>query len=111
MNKSLLILALLVSVSAEAGRDRVRSSEERAQRQQERIASGVRSGELTVAEQKRLERGQERIEVAQENAVQDGVVTPEEQARLHKMQDKQSKRIWKQKHDRQVREKTANLPE
>lgn len=111
MNKALLILAIFISITAEAGRDRVRSSEERAQRQQQRIEQGVRSGELTVAEEKRLERGQHRIEVAQEHAAQDGIVTPDESAKIHKMQDVQSKRIWRQKHDKQVREKTANLPE
>lgn len=112
MKTSLLILTVAFSISANAGRDHVRSADERARRQQERIAQGVRSGELNYAEQKRLERGQERVELAQDRAAEDGVVNPEEAAKIHQMQDRQSKRIFRQKHDKQVRpEKTANMPE
>jgi hypothetical protein len=48
-----------------------------------------------------LEKGQAKVQKIEDQARADGKVTPRERARLAKAQDKQSKRIFKQKHDRQ----------
>ncbi len=110
MKTSILVLALALtsfSFSAEARRDQRREG-----RQQARIAQGVKSGELTNREAQRLHHGQKRLDRAQRHAMQDGVVTPEEKTRLEKMQDRQSKRIYTQKHDGQKREeRTAEAGE
>jgi len=87
-----------VSFSAEARRDQNREA-----RQQGRISQGVQSGELNRAEAHRLHKGQKRVDRAQASAKSDGVVTDAEKARLEKMQDVQSKRIYEQKHDDQQR--------
>lgn len=96
------VIFSFISLSAEARRDGRREN-----RQEARIAQGVKSGELTRAEAHRLHRGQKRVDNAQESAKADGVVTNEEAARLEKMQDVQSKRIFEQKHDEQKR-RSAN---
>lgn len=71
--------------------------------QQQRIAGGVASGELTRREVVRLERGQARVARMKRAAKADGVVTAGERARLHHAQDVQSRRIYRQKHDAQAR--------
>ena len=69
--------------------------------QEARIQQGVASGELTPREARRLEAGQQRVENMEARAKADGVVTAGERARIHQAQDVQSRRIAKQKHDRQ----------
>jgi uncharacterized membrane protein YebE (DUF533 family) len=76
---------------------------QREARQQARIAQGVRSGELTVPEARRLERGQVHLYRMEGAARADGVVTPHERARLERAADVQSRRIYVQKHDAQTR--------
>jgi len=67
------------------------------------IDQGVASGELTRPETRRLEQGQNKVEHIETRAKADGAVTQGERARIHQAQDTQSKRIWRQKHDRQDR--------
>ena len=43
------------------------------------------------------------IESIEDRAKADGVVTKKERARIHKAQNVESKRIYRQKHDRQVK--------
>lgn len=75
--------------------------DQRQANQQQRIDQGVKSGQLTTKEAARLEKGQDRIETMEDKAKADGTVTPKERARLHKAQDKQSRKIYREKHDRQ----------
>jgi hypothetical protein len=63
----------------------------------------VTSGALTPWETRRLERGQRHVERLETRAQADGTVTKREKARLEHAQDVQSKRIYRQKHDRQAR--------
>lgn len=71
--------------------------------QRARIAEGVRSGELTRPEARRLRAGQRRVHRIERRAVADGVVTDKEKARIETAQDVQSARIYNQKHDDQDR--------
>ncbi len=96
---AVLLSVSFMSVIAEARRDNRREN-----RQQGRIAEGVKNGELNRAEAHRLRRGQHRVDVAQDKAEADGVVTAKERIKLEKMQDVQSKRIYRQKHDEQKRQ-------
>jgi uncharacterized protein HemX len=75
--------------------------DKRQARQEQRIQQGVASGELNQREAARLERRQGRIQQAEDKAKADGTVTAKERAQLDHMQDKSSRRIAKQKHDRQ----------
>ncbi len=75
--------------------------DKRQERQQQRIDQGVKSGELNKREAARLERHQERIGKMEDKAKADGTVTRKERAKIHRAQDNESKRIYRQKHDRQ----------
>ena len=77
--------------------------DQREANQKARIKEGVKSGELTKPEAKRLAKNQKHIKHAEAKAKADGVVTPGERAKLDHKQDKASKRIAKQKHDKQDR--------
>lgn len=99
---SVSIAVLFVSLSAEARRDQRREV-----RQQSRIAHGVKNGELTRHEAKKLRRGQKRVDHAQEKAMEDGVMTDKEKMKIEKMQDVQNKRIYREKHDNQERNRVG----
>ena len=72
-------------------------------RQQQRIKQGVKSGELTPAETRRLEREQGRIQADKLNAKADGKVTPQERARLQREQHRASRDIYRLKHNNRTR--------
>ena len=90
------VLVLVFGLSAEAHRNQSRE-----RNQQSRIRNGVQSGELTQKEAKKLRKGQRKVDRLQKGAMEDGVLSPEEKARIEKAQDRQSKRIYRQKHDAQ----------
>ena len=75
----------------------------REQNQRERIAQGVRSGELTRPETRRLVRGEIALHRHERIAKSDGVVTRAERVRLGRHADRMSARIYRQKHDPQDR--------
>lgn len=72
--------------------------------QQARIEQGIKSGELTTRETARLERGQARVNRAEAQAGADGHVGANEQQRIQRSENKQSKKIHREKHDAQKRE-------
>jgi hypothetical protein len=71
--------------------------------QQRRIEQGVKSGQLTNREVGKLENGQARDDRAQARAGANGHVNANERQHIQKAENKQSKRIYKQKHDAQTR--------
>ena len=75
--------------------------DQRQANQDRRIDQGVQSGALTEQEAARMDKGQERVQKMEDKAVADGKVTGKEKARTEHAQDVQSKRIYRQKHDRQ----------
>jgi len=95
-----VVAASVLAVSVPAMADRVDGRETN---QAERIASGVKSGELTRREARKLRRGQRRVKGMERRAERDGVVTAGEAKRIEKAQDRQSRKIFKQKRDRQDR--------
>jgi hypothetical protein len=78
--------------------------------QQQRIADGVRRGDLTNREVARLERGQAHVNRQQAYAGADGHIGRHEQQRIHHAQDHQSHRIWRERHDEQVRGQGWHAP-
>lgn len=94
---SAIIAACTVAVPAMArGGDRV---DERQDRQQHRIEQGFRSGDLTRHETRRLERGQERIDLMQRQARRDGHVDRHERRRIGEAVARQDRRIHQERHD------------
>jgi hypothetical protein len=84
---------------------RVNQVNAREQNQQNRIANGMKSGELTPKEAGKLERQEQHI-VKQEKkdmAAHNGHLTKAEQTKLNKEQNKASKNIYAKKHNDAVR--------
>ena len=75
--------------------------DQRQANQEQRIQQGVQSGSLTQKEAARLEKGQDRLQRKEDRAKADGVVTPQERKNLQRAENKQSERIYREKHDRQ----------
>lgn len=75
--------------------------DQRQANQQQRIDQGTQSGALTDREAARLERGQDHVQNLENKATADGKVTAKERVRIEHAQDVQSRRIARQKHDRQ----------
>ena len=69
--------------------------------QQKRIDEGVKSGQLTDKEAKRLQKGQQRVEKMEDKAMADGKMTKKERARIEHAQDQQSKKIHRERQDKQ----------
>jgi hypothetical protein len=102
MKKSMLIvaLALVATAPAFAGTPNLNAREAN---QRARIHQGVQSGELTKPEARHLREGEARLNYNEARAKADGVVTPAERARLHNEANRESARIYQQKHDAQDR--------
>jgi hypothetical protein len=77
--------------------------DQREHNQAQRIRQGVRSGELTRPETRRLVRGEARLHRNEAIAKSDGIVTARERARLQHEANVESERIYRQKHDAQDR--------
>jgi hypothetical protein len=76
---------------------------QRQKNQQKRIAEGVEDGSLTPAETARLEKQEAAIhrEVKTERQANGGTLTPQERRQVRRQQNRESKRIYRQKHDGQ----------
>ena len=72
--------------------------------QQRRIAQGVRSGELTRPEARHLKRNAARVHRSiKRDRLDRGTFTPRERAKARKNLKRQSRAIYRQKHDAQDR--------
>ncbi len=71
--------------------------------QHRRIKQGVRSGELTPSEARNLRRDQKAIHQEVKAAKADGVVTPEEKKDIRQDQNRESRKIYRKKHNARVR--------
>ena len=89
-----LIFSLAIGTSAFAG-----EVKEREENQQDRIAQGVESGQLTGKEAAHLEKGEAKLEKDREKALADGKMTPKEKRKLNKEENRQSKKIFNAKHN------------
>ena len=71
--------------------------------QKHRIGQGIKSGELTARETRRLVKQQRKIRRLETSYKSDGHLTARERRSLHKAQNRTSRNIKKQKHDDQRR--------
>ncbi|MDP1653442.1 MAG: hypothetical protein Q8L56_12050 [Rhodocyclaceae bacterium] len=102
MKTKLLIAVLTTVVTIPAfAQANTPGIDQRQANQERRIDQGIASGSLTQREAARLDRGQERVDNMENRAKSDGVVTARERARLQNAQNVESRRIYRQKHDRQ----------
>ncbi len=73
--------------------------DKRERHQANRIYNGIQDGSLSRRESGRLIRGQARIRRAEHRAKSDGVVTKRERVRLHHGLNRQSRRIYRARHN------------
>ena len=73
---------------------------ERRENQQDRIAQGVRSGQLTAAETSRLESRESRLnhEIRADRYAHNGHLTAPERRHINRQQNRLSKSIYRDKH-------------
>jgi hypothetical protein len=93
-----LVLLLATTTWAREG-----EIKERKENQQDRIAQGIQSGQLTANEAARLE-GQEAAINKEEHQMREadgGKLTSEDRAKINRQQNRTSRRIYRQKHDAQ----------
>jgi len=83
------------------GHPRVNQVNGREQNQQKRIANGVKSGQLTPGETRRLERGEQRLQNNEKKdmAKDNGHLTKQDQRQLNREANHMSKLIYKDKHN------------
>ena len=77
---------------------------QRKENQQDRIANGIQSGELTAGETGKLEKKESELNQEERDMrkLDNGHLTAADRATLNQQQNKLSKDIYKQKHDAQV---------
>ena len=75
--------------------------DQRQANQEKRIEQGVKSGELTKKEAANLEKREAKLQTDKQKAKADGVVTKQERAKLQHEANRDSKAIYRQKHDAQ----------
>ena len=93
----LVVFTLLFTLSLSWAKG---GSADRQRRQIQRIRSGVKSGEVTRKEFKRLGREQRRTGESIRNARADGRVNARERRHIRELQDRASKHIFLAKHNR-----------
>jgi len=89
-----------------------RQQENKAQRadirdvhQEKRITRGVKNGQLTPREARRLEVQQGRIKKTEAKAKAYGKVTPRERAKINREQDRPSRNIYRKKHNQKTQDR------
>jgi hypothetical protein len=87
-----------------ASSQRMQADVQRNLNQQRRIEQGIKSGEVTNREAAKLERAQARTGALEARAGADGKVGPNEQRRIQRNENRQSRRIYRKKHDAQERQ-------
>ena len=87
---------MLIDIESAEARKRM---DRRQTKQAVRAAHGVKNGELTKGEFRSIKRGQRRVRRAERKAKADGDVTLKEKAKIEAMQDRQSRKIYRLKHN------------
>ena len=83
------------------GHPRVNEVNRREERQQDRIAKGVKSGELTAGETARIEKGEARLQKREtkDMSKDNGHLTKQDKTQLNREENRLSERIHRDKHN------------
>jgi hypothetical protein len=102
--KSILLCATTVALMLPAMAQTSQSINQRKENQQDRIANGVQSGELTAKETQKLEKKETDLNQEERDMrkLDNGHLTTADKATLNQQQNQLSKDIYKQKHDAQT---------
>ncbi len=96
-------IAFMAGIASVAAQTATPVIKETAREERARIKQGVQTGELTKREARRLAAEQAAIHQDVKAAKVDGVVSKAERQNIKKEQRQASRRIFKNKHDKQVR--------
>ena len=101
MKWSVLPAAMLVAATVSLAQDQPSEVAQRKENQQDRIAQGVKSGQLTAGETANLENKEAAIngETRADRAANGGKLTPAERARVNRQQNHLSNQIYNDKHN------------
>lgn len=102
MKKSIIaatFVALTIGIFADSADAGTPGIDNREHRQAMRIWHGIADGRLNVREARVLWHGQMRIRAAERRFRRDGVVTRHERRRLHRMLNRQSRKIRRFRHN------------
>jgi hypothetical protein len=86
-----------------ASSQRMQADVQRNVNQQNRVEQGIQSGAVTNKEASNMERGQARVDRKEAKAGANGHVSAGEQARIQKAENKQSNKIYREKHNNRTR--------
>jgi hypothetical protein len=86
-----------------ASSQRMQADVQRNINQEQRVKQGIQSGEVTNHEAARLQHGQAKVEGREARAGANGRVGAAEQNRIQQAENRQSHRVYRQKHDAQTR--------
>jgi uncharacterized membrane protein YebE (DUF533 family) len=100
-----LLLVIVLAGAMESQAQNTPTVDQRQKKQRQRIHGGVASGELTRQEASDARQDQRSIRRIERRAKADGVVTGSERAKLHHKQNKASRELRRDKHNRQERPK------
>jgi hypothetical protein len=105
INRLLTVLVLAAAGSAAfaqgAPAPQTPRIDQREENQQNRIDQGAASGQLNAKEAARMEGREAKLNANEAAAKADGKVTRAERMRLHREAERNSRAIYRQKHDRQ----------
>ena len=99
--KGVAIAVALIFAGSAYAQTATPNIDKRQANQEKRIEQGVKSGELTAKETARLENREAKLQADKQKAKADGVVTKKERAKLQQEANRDSKAIYRQKHDAQ----------
>jgi len=101
---TLIITGLFGIFATDAfGQQRTPRVNKRQSNQKYRVRQGVKSGELTRREAKSIRRSTQRTKRYEKRAKSDGKVTRRERVRLNRMENRNSRKIFRKKHNRRDR--------
>ena len=97
--RTIAVVAACITTFTVAAQNQTNVADQRQANQANRIAKGQATGQLSNQEAARLNAGQAKVAGMKAGAKADGKVTRAERAAIQKEQNKQSRRIKKQKTD------------
>ena len=93
------IAAVVIAASLVAGSAGAATIHQRRVNQQERIAGGIASGQLSPREAARIEHQEARLGTELRYFRADGTLSPRERAIVNSQQNRLSREIYREKHD------------
>lgn len=105
MKKLSLLLSVLMFVSSGLFAQSIKTPKinKKQKKQISKIEQGVKSGELTKRETRKLLKQEKKLQIHKKTAKSDGKVTVRERVKLNKEAKRLDAKIYKQKNDRQKR--------